>query len=106
MNVADELKIPLLLSESKDLFKLFSNDVGLLAAQYGGDIQIRILKHETEINFGAVYENVAAQERSAHGFPLYYYNSKKFGELDFVIEGSGKVIPVEIKSGKDYYRHG
>ena len=105
VNVVDELKIPLMLSKSKNLFKLFSNDVGLLSAQYGGDIQIKILKHETEINFGAVYENVAAQELSAHGFPLYYYNSKKFGELDFVIEDSGKVIPVEIKSGKDYYRH-
>ena len=48
---------------------------------------------------------MTAQELSAHGFPLYYYNSKKFGELDFVIEENGKVIPVEIKSGKDYYRH-
>ena len=105
VNVVDELKVPLMLSKSKNLFKLFSNDVGLLAAQYGGDIQIKILKHETEINFGAVYENVTAQELSAHGFPLYYYNSKKFGELDFAIEENGKVIPVEIKSGKDYYRH-
>ena len=42
---------------------------------------------------------------TAHGYPLYYYNSKKFGELDFVIEKDGKVLPIEIKSGKDYYRH-
>lgn len=104
-NVADEPKVPLLLSKSQNLFKLFSNDVGLLSAQYGDDIQLKILQHETTINFGSVYENVAAQELTAHGYPLYYYNSKKFGEIDFIIERDGKVLPVEIKSGKDYYRH-
>ena len=104
-NVVDEPKAPLLLSKSQNLFKLFSNDIGLLAAQYGGEIQLRILRHETAINFGAIYENVAAEELTAHGYTLYYYNSKKFGELDFVIEEGGKVLPIEIKSGKDYYRH-
>jgi len=104
-NVVDEPKAPLLLSKSQNLFKLFSNDVGLLAAQYGGDIQLQILRHETTINFGSIYENVAAEELTAHGYPLYYYNSKKFGELDFVIEEGGRVLPIEIKSGKDYYRH-
>lgn len=104
VNVVDEPKVPLLLSKSQNLFKLFSNDVGLLAAQYGNEIQVRILQHETSMNFGSIYENVAAEELAAHGFALYYYNSKKFGELDFVIEEDGKVLPIEIKSGKDYYR--
>ena len=104
-NVVDEPKVPLFLSKSQNLFKLFSNDVGLLAAQYSGEIQLRILRHETTINFGSIYENVAAEELTAHGYTLYYYNSKKFGELDFIIEEGGKVIPIEIKSGKDYYRH-
>lgn len=104
-NVVDEPNVPLLLSKSQNLFKLFSNDVGLLAAQYGSEIQLSILKHETAINYGAVYENAAAQELSAHGYDLYYYNSKKLGEIDFVIERNGKVLPIEIKSGKDYYRH-
>ena len=104
-NVVDEPKVPLLLSKSQNLFKLFSNDVGLLAAQYGSEIQLKILQHEAAINFGSIYENVAAQELTAHGFVLYYYNSKKYGELDFLIERGGHVLPVEIKSGKDYYRH-
>lgn len=104
-NVVDEPKVPLLLSKSQNLFKLFSNDVGLLAAQYGSEIQLSILRHETNVNFGAIYENAAAQELMAHGFPIYYYNSKKLGELDFVIEQNASVLPIEIKSGKDYYRH-
>lgn len=35
----------------------------------------------------------------------FYYNSKKYGELDFVIERGGKVLPIEVKSGKYYHRH-
>ncbi len=105
VNAVAEPKVPLLLSKQRNLFKLFSSDVGLLAAQYGGEIQLRILRHETAINFGSVYENAAAQELTAHGYTLYYYNGKKFGELDFIVESEGKVIPIEIKSGKDYYRH-
>lgn len=104
-NVVDEPQVPLVLSKNQNLFKLFSNDVGLLAAQYGNEIQLRILQHETAMNFGAIYENVAAEELAAHGYAIYYYNSKKFGEIDFVIEENGKVILIEIKSGKDYYRH-
>ena len=104
-NVVDEPRVPLLLSKSQNLFKLFSNDVGLLATQYGNEIQLKILQHEATMNFGSIYENVAAEELTAHGYTLYYYNSKKFGELDFVVEEDGKVLPIEIKSGKDYYRH-
>jgi predicted AAA+ superfamily ATPase len=63
------------------------------------------LNGDPDINFGSVYENVAATEFRAHGFDLYYFNSKKQGELDFVIEQNGNVLPIEIKSGKDYKRH-
>lgn len=101
----DEPVSPLLLSKSKNLFKLFMADVGLLAAMYMDDIQIKILNHEKDINFGSVYENVAAQELKAHGFDLYYFNSKKQGELDFLVEHQGTVLPIEIKSGKDYTKH-
>ncbi len=76
-----------------------------ISAMNGGDTQIRVLQHETTIKFGSIYENVAAEELAAHGYTLYYYNSKKFGELDFVIEEGGRVLPIEIKSEKDYYRH-
>ncbi|MCD8012134.1 MAG: AAA family ATPase [Lachnospiraceae bacterium] len=102
---ADEPKAPLLLSRATNLFKLFLADVGLLASMYAGDIQIRILNREQDINFGSVYENVAAQELKAHGFDLYYFNNKKQGEVDFLVERNGEVLPIEIKSGKDYARH-
>ena len=100
-----EPTVPLRLSKSSNLFKLFLSDVGLLASMYMDHIQVKILNGEKSINFGAVYENAAAQELKAHGFDLYYFNSKRQGELDFVVEDRGNVLPIEIKSGKDYKRH-
>ena len=88
------------------LFKLFSNDVGLLACPYSDGIQLKVLKGDDAINYGSIYENVVAQELLAHGFSeLYYYNSKKMGEVDFVVEHNSEVFPIEVKSGKDYARH-
>ena len=102
---ANEPTVPLILSKATNLFKLFLSDVGLLVSMYMNDIQIKILNREKDINFGSVYENAAAQELKAHGFDLYYFNSKKQGELDFLIEKDGTILPIEIKSGKDYTKH-
>lgn len=104
-NVAEPV-FPLKLNEQRNLFKLFQNDVGLLASQYANGTQIKILSGETNLNYGAIYENAVAQELHAHGWPLFYFNSKKLGELDFVIEDYEEgIIPVEVKSGKNYERH-
>ena len=100
-----EPEVPLLLSKATNLFKLFLSDVGLLAAMYADGLQIKILNKEKDINFGSIYENAIAQELKAQGFELYYFNSKKQGELDFVIEYKGNVFPIEVKSGKSYTRH-
>ena len=103
----EEPRIPLLLNKQRNLFKLFQNDVGLLSYQYSDGIQFKILSGEVNINYGAIYENVVAQELSAKGFEhLHYFNSKKQGEVDFVIEtGDGEALPIEVKSGKDYEYH-
>ena len=101
----EEPVMPLKLSRSRNLFKLFQSDIGLLACQYAEGIQLRIINDEKGINYGSIYENVVAQELQAHGFELYYFNSKKQGELDFIIEKDGHTLPIEVKSGKDYQRH-
>ena len=101
----EEPKMPLLLARSRNLFKLFQSDVGLLACQYAEGIQLRVIKGDKNINFGSIYENAVAQELVAHGIIPYYYNNKKRGELDFVIELDSKVLPIEVKSGKDYETH-
>lgn len=100
-----EPAVPLLLNEKSSLFKLFLSDVGMLTSMYGRATKKQLLVNENNINYGAIYENVVAQELKSHGFKLYYFNSKKTGELDFVIEYNGKILPIEVKSGKDYNRH-
>ena len=102
---AAEPKISLLLSEKSNLFKLFLSDVGMLTTMYGRATKIKILSGEKDINNGALYENAVAQELCAHGYKSYYFNSKKQGELDFVIEYHGEILPIEVKSGKSYTVH-
>ena len=96
---------PLLASKERTLFKLFLCDVGLLSSKLLNGNQIKILNGDVNLNFGAIYENVVAQELIAHGHELFFSNNKKRGEIDFLIEEDGMVIPLEIKSGKDYKRH-
>lgn len=100
-----EPTIPLMLNEKSALFKIFISDVGMLTTIYGKSCKLKIINKEGDINKGAVFENVVAQELHAHGYPLYYYNSKKFGEIDFIVEQNGKSLPIEVKSGKAYNKH-
>lgn len=103
--VATEARIPLRLTQNSNFFKLFMNDVGLLSALYMDGIQFKILSGETTINNGSVYENFLAQELSAHGFPLHYYNGEDVGEVDFLVEKDSKALPLEVKSGRHYRTH-
>lgn len=98
---------PLIESEHKNLIKLYLNDVGILTnLLYGLNVNA-VLDDQKSINLGTVYESAVAQELQAHGFPLHYYDNKKLGEVDFLIDeyDSLSVLPVEVKSGKDYRIH-
>lgn len=98
---------PLIESTSKNLLKLYLNDVGILTGiLYGNNIRA-VLDDVKSINLGAVYESVVASELKAHGFNLFYYDNKSKGEVDYLIDDyqSLSTIPIEVKSGKDYTVH-
>ncbi|MBR5728236.1 MAG: ATP-binding protein [Muribaculaceae bacterium] len=98
---------PLVESEQKRLVKLYLNDVGLLThLLYGLNVNA-VLQDLKSINLGTVYESVVGQELAAHGFKLFYYDNKQKGEVDFLIDDYSQleVLPIEIKSGKDYTEH-
>jgi hypothetical protein len=100
-------RFPLTESESKNLLKLYMNDVGLLTnLLYGLNINA-VLQDDRSINLGSVYETVVAQELHAHGFTLHYYDNKQKGEVDYLIDDYEHltVLPIEVKSGKDYTVH-
>ena len=98
---------PLKESQQKNLLKLYLNDVGLLTLQLYGINVNAILNDVRSINLGTVYESAVAQELHAHGYPLFYYDNKKLGGVDFLVDdyNSLSVLPIEVKSGKDYYVH-
>lgn len=98
---------PLAETEGKNLLKLYLNDVGILSALlYGNNIRA-ILEDVRSINLGSVYETVVASELEAHGYKLFYYDNRTKGEVDYLIDdyNSLSVVPIEVKSGKDYTVH-
>lgn len=100
-------KFPLAESEHKKLIKLYLNDVGLLThLLYGVNVNA-VLQDIRSINLGTVYESAVAQELAAHGFKLHYYDNKQKGEVDFLVDDYDRlqVLPLEVKSGKDYTEH-
>ncbi len=101
-----EPKKPLARTAQKNKFKLYESDTGLLLSLYEPSVTTAVISNEAKTNFGAVYENAVAQEMACQIDTLYYYYSSKNGEVDFLItRNDGKVLPVEVKSGKDYKLH-
>ena len=100
-----EPQSPLLVNEKRSLFKLFMSDVGLLTSCYPQNVKFMILNQDSEINNGSLFENAVIQELVSHGIKPYYFNSKSQGEIDALIELDGHVLPIEVKSGKDYEKH-
>lgn len=98
---------PLIASSSKNLLKLYLNDVGILTSiLYKNNIRA-IIDDEKSVNLGTIYENVVASELKAHGKNLFYYDNRNNGEVDFVIDDYDSLssVPIEVKSGKDYTVH-
>lgn len=102
---ADSPVIPLLASKSSNVFRLFSSDIGLLTSAYPAETKIELISQNGEVNNGAHFENAVAQQLLANGFEPYFCKKKNVGELDFLIEMGGKVVPIEVKSGKNYKSH-
>ena len=100
-------KYPLSESVMKNLLKLYLNDPGLLSSiLYGRDAEA-VLDDKLSINLGALYESAVAAQLKASGHNLYYYDNKKKGEVDFLVNDRERqtVLPIEVKSGKDYKVH-
>lgn len=100
-------RFPLVETESKNLLKLYLNDPGLLTGILYGNNPLPILNTENGINLGSVYECAVACQLAANGNSLFYYDNRTRGEVDFLFDdyNSLSVIPLEVKSGKDYKRH-
>ena len=63
------------------------------------------MNSKNEINNGALFENYIAQELTSSDIKTYYFKNKNIGEIDFLIEYDSQIVPLEIKSGKDFKKH-
>ena len=93
--------IPLSAYENKDAFKLYMLDVGLLGAASHISPTTLIDGNALFTEFkGALTENYVCQELLAEGgiHANYWSSDKSDGEVDFVYEANGAVIPVEVKA--------
>lgn len=97
--------IPLKASKSSNVFRLFSNDTGLLTSAYPAETKLELINKNSEENNGAHFENAVAQQLTANGLEPYFCKKKNIGELDVLVEMDGKVVPIEVKSGKAYKAH-
>ena len=90
---------PLVENSSKNLLKLYINDVGILSGIFYHNNIKAIMSDIKSINLGSIYETVVAQELKAHGYDLFYYDNKKNGEVDFLLDDAPNlsVMPLEIK---------
>ena len=107
VNAISNPKYPLAESQQKNLVKLYMNDVGMLSSQlFQYNVQ-PVLNDISSINLGSLYESAVVQELKAHYNKLFYYDNKQKGEVDFLVDDSSimSVLPIEVKSGKDYTVH-
>ncbi len=93
--------IPLKAYEDYNAFKLFVVDVGLLGAM--GDIDIKTLLDGNVIfeEFkGAMTEQYVLQQiKTISDLAIYYWSAERSGaEIDFLVQWSGAVYPIEVKA--------
>lgn len=99
---AEQIMKPLENYKDIDDFKIFLSDMGLLCAQKGIRAEDIFFMDEELTDFkGGMTENYVNVQFICSGQrPLYWRNEKGTKEIDFIISLKGKLIPVEVKSGK------
>jgi len=85
-------------------FKLFLNDVGLLSAMC--DLDARTLlegsKMFEEYKGSLTEQYILTQLVSELGLnPFYYSEERSTGEIDFLVQLAGSVIPIEVKAAEN-----
>jgi len=96
-----EPRIPLIAYQDMSAFKLFFNDVGLLAAKSKLDLQTVVLGNDVFTEYkGAFTEQFVMQQLRAAELDYigYWTNDRSTAEVDFIVQNKGEIIPIEVKS--------
>lgn len=93
--------VPLKAYQDLPAFKLYLMDVGLLAAMVDLDAKSLLMGNNIFTEFkGRLTEQYVCQQILAElkGVPYYWSAESSSGEVDFVLQYGGKVIPAEVKA--------
>lgn len=95
-----EPKMPLKFYEDMEAFKLFLLDCGLLACMTDASADQMLIGDNVFTEFkGAFTEQYVLQQLLALGLtPYYWSNAKTPSEIDFIIQGNQRIIPIEVKA--------
>lgn len=95
---------PLFAHVDDNSYKLFLSDTGIICNMAGIDGTDILFAGDYDFK-GVIAENFVAMELVKQGRNLYYWSRKSdnsgISEVDFVIQVSNKVVPIEVKAGKD-----
>ena len=98
--------IPLVAYKEMPIFKLYMPDIGLLSARTSLSPKVLLDKEDALFTHykGLLAEQYVLQELTAthDHMPLYYWGTEKnTAELEFLIQYENRIIPMEVKSGKN-----
>jgi uncharacterized protein len=96
--------MPLIAYQDPAAFKLFLHDVGLLSAMATIPIQSLLEKDILFTEFkGALTEQYVMQQLRvvSNRYIGYWTNDRSTSEVDFVYQEQEKIIPMEVKAGKN-----
>jgi len=99
--------MPLIRYKQSAIFKLYINDTGLLSARAGLDLKVYLDDDNKTFSHykGGLTEQFVLQELTAANdkLPLYYWaTDKNTAEIEFILQYNGEIIPIEVKSGKNF----
>lgn len=98
VHVLENPRIPLKAQRKENSFKIFFLDIGLLNAMNNLSL-LNILNQDFGSYKGYLAENYVAQELMAQGQSSLYSWKGRTSEIEFLIEKSDGVLPLEVKSG-------
>ena len=93
-----EGKMPLAYYTDNLSYKIYMSDIGLLNAKSNAPRTLVLSGRLAGEAKGAMTENYVAQELTANGHTIYYWESNGKAEMDFVIQLGDDVVPIEVKS--------
>lgn len=80
-------------------FKIYMSDVGLLSNRT--KITKNNLDEYNQLYKGAITENYIAQQLTANGYNLFYWETTNSSEVDFIIIRDEIIVPIEVKSSEN-----